>query len=373
MGVLYGDAAGALCEGHRVPTAAEVVKSMNLSGGPPRKGIKEVRGPGQVTNDSEQTMAVADVLAVCEEDYVTPELFLDALLIWGKTGRVMGNQTSKALEIARKTDRKWCGIYREFANRDRSELKGMTRYQDHVDALFLSDKKDNFRKESNGALMRSIPLAVWGYDLTSDQLFELVKQAAKVSHSPHVVHMAEAYYVIVAANLIKTGDVNVALQEATDWWKKLQTKMKDRSEKAAYEKMRQWLMEAANLYKQNYMLSREYSANNFRKMGWVRWSFTLAIGHLHGRSKLENAVENAIVQGGDTNTNAAIVGGLLGAAQGLSAIPTSALNIVLSRGEHSEGITVPRHFYTEKALSKADAVLAAHARGEHYREYRRDD
>eukprot|EP00920_Eleutheroschizon_duboscqi_P035560 GHVT01085862.1.p1 GENE.GHVT01085862.1~~GHVT01085862.1.p1 ORF type:complete len:433 (+),score=52.14 GHVT01085862.1:105-1403(+) len=366
MGVLYGDAAGAFCEGHRLPTREQVVKAMNMSGGPPRKGSDQVRGPGQVTDDGEQTMGVADVLAASTNDCVDPEDFLTAFLLWGKTGHGMGRQTRKALALGNKTAEKWDRLLKANAT---CKLHKMSRYATHVTTVFNSDKKDKIRSEANGAIMRAIPLAIWGYDLTADQLYDLVKKAAKVSHSTHAAHLAEAYYVIVAAKLIKTGDTNFALQEANDWFKRVESRMFWCSQKSAYKKMTQWLDEAASLSENNYQLPEEYSANNFQSMGWVRWGFTLAIGHLLGGSKLENAVENAITQGGDTDTNAAIIGGLLGAGQGLSAIPDSALDVLLSRGKRSEGITVPSHFYTEAALGKADALLAAHARGEHYHDY----
>eukprot|EP00920_Eleutheroschizon_duboscqi_P035556 GHVT01085858.1.p1 GENE.GHVT01085858.1~~GHVT01085858.1.p1 ORF type:complete len:254 (+),score=30.30 GHVT01085858.1:129-890(+) len=195
IGVLYGDAAGAFCEGHRLPTREQVVKAMNMSGGPQRRRSQEVRGPGQVTDDGEQTMAVADVLAASTDDCVDPEDFLTSFLLWGETGHSMGGQTRKALQIGKKIDQKWQRLRKRIG---RGDSNSTSRYQEHVDTLFRSDKNDAMRSEANGALMRAIPLAIWGYDLTADQLYDLVKKAAKVSHSTHAAHLAEAYYVIVA-------------------------------------------------------------------------------------------------------------------------------------------------------------------------------
>ena len=53
--------------------------------------------------------------------------------------------------------------------------------------------------------------------------------------------------------------------------------------------------------------------------------------------------------GGDTDTNAAIVGGMVGALQGADGIPDSMKTPVLERGSDSPGIPRPA-FLTTKAL-----------------------
>ncbi len=68
------------------------------------------------------------------------------------------------------------------------------------------------------------------------------------------------------------------------------------------------------------------------QMGWIKLAFINAFAHLYAGTPLEKAVIETVRCGGDTDTNAAIVGALLGAFQGASAIPDQwRLSIVTCR------------------------------------------
>ncbi len=56
-------------------------------------------------------------------------------------------------------------------------------------------------------------------------------------------------------------------------------------------------------------------------MGWVRIALQHAFFHLRNTSDFEAALIQTVVKGGDTDTNGAITGALLGAALGADAIP----------------------------------------------------
>lgn len=71
--------------------------------------------------------------------------------------------------------------------------------------------------------------------------------------------------------------------------------------------------------------------------------------HLRLQSSYEEAISDILLKGGDTDTNAAIVGGLIGALHGASAIPEYMKAPVLARDTDSPGI--PRlAFLTTKTL-----------------------
>ena len=55
-------------------------------------------------------------------------------------------------------------------------------------------------------------------------------------------------------------------------------------------------------------------------IGHLRIAFVWSFFYLKNGWKYEDALEDILLGGGDTDTNAAIVGGLLGAAQGYQAI-----------------------------------------------------
>ena len=63
--------------------------------------------------------------------------------------------------------------------------------------------------------------------------------------------------------------------------------------------------------------------------GFVRIGFTHAFFHLLEQSTFENALRETLAGGGDTDTNACIVGSLVGALHGIDDIPTSLVEGVL--------------------------------------------
>ena len=67
--------------------------------------------------------------------------------------------------------------------------------------------------------------------------------------------------------------------------------------------------------------SREPPTNYHQRAGWVLIAFHNALYHLTKETPFRLAISETILAGGDRDTNAAICGGLLGAVDGLSAIP----------------------------------------------------
>ena len=66
--------------------------------------------------------------------------------------------------------------------------------------------------------------------------------------------------------------------------------------------------------------------------GWVKWGFILAFWHLKKATPFEEAMVDVLKRDGDTDTNACIVGALLGAFCGIETLPTKWLKRVrLSR------------------------------------------
>jgi hypothetical protein len=80
-----------------------------------------------------------------------------------------------------------------------------------------------------------------------------------------------------------------------------------------------------------------------REQGWVMIAFHNAFRHLASGTPIEDALVETVGEGGDTDTNAAICGALLGAAQGRAAIPVRWSMAVLACRPLSEtGARQPR-------------------------------
>ena len=95
--------------------------------------------------------------------------------------------------------------------------------------------------------------------------------------------------------------------------------------------------------------------------GWVLTAFHNAIWQLLHAPNLEDSVVNTIMRGGDTDTNAAICGSLLGAVYGLEAIPTQWVEKVLDCRPEVERSDVnhprPQCFWPVDALELAKRLV----------------
>jgi ADP-ribosylglycohydrolase len=97
-----------------------------------------------------------------------------------------------------------------------------------------------------------------------------------------------------------------------------------------------------------------------RQMGWVLTALQNAFHHLWAGSTLEDALVETVGCGGDTDTNAAICGALLGAAQGRDAIPLRWRKALATcRTLEARGINRPRpaEYWTDDATELAEALL----------------
>jgi len=94
-----------------------------------------------------------------------------------------------------------------------------------------------------------------------------------------------------------------------------------------------------------------------RQMGWVLIAPQNAFWQLLHAVNLEEGIVNTVMSGGDTDTNAAIAGSLLGAVQGRGAIPIQWMDRVLSCRPISgmSGVKRPR----PEAFWPVDALLLA--------------
>ena len=66
------------------------------------------------------------------------------------------------------------------------------------------------------------------------------------------------------------------------------------------------------------------------QQGWVMIAFRNALWQLLNAPSFEEGVVDTVMRGGDTDTNAAICGALLGAVYGIDAIPTQWVDSILN-------------------------------------------
>jgi len=97
-----------------------------------------------------------------------------------------------------------------------------------------------------------------------------------------------------------------------------------------------------------------------RQQGWVLIAFQNAVWQLLHAQNLEEGVVDTVMRGGDTDTNAAICGALLGAMYGLEAVPTQwKEKVIACRPEQRAGVAHPRPevFWPVDALELAQQLM----------------
>ncbi len=151
----------------------------------------------------------------------------------------------------------------------------------------------NSESQANGSLMRCSPL---GVAFSPEQLTTIAPTDSALTH-PHPL-CGECCRTFTQA--ISRGVQGESVEEALG-----------KAFQEAAPEVRKFLTEA----------QAGPPGEFIHQMGWIKIAFVNAFAHLYRKTALKDAVVETVRRGGDTDTNAAIVGALLGAFQGLSAIP----------------------------------------------------
>jgi ADP-ribosylglycohydrolase/fructose-1,6-bisphosphatase/inositol monophosphatase family enzyme len=163
--------------------------------------------------------------------------------------------------------------------------------------------------QANGSLMRASPLGVLAHALSADRAAALARQDAALTHPHPVCRDATAAFVVAVAEAVRTGDRRGSYAAARAWAER------DAVSEVA-EAVRRGGTEAP----------RTHGAH----MGWVLLTLQNAFFELLHADTLEEGVVRTVQRGGDTDTNAAVAGALLGAALGRPAVPSAWRTMVLS-------------------------------------------
>lgn len=282
VGAFLGDASGAPLEFlSQNPNEYQIKGALNLEGG----GVLQV-APGQITDDSEMAMCLGYAL---NRNYLDLNEIIKQYRKWIASPPFDIGQTT---QIALNND--------NFLNCSDEEF-----YQR---AKNISSNS-NASSLSNGALMRITPLAVWCHRFQSKKdVLKAVELESQITHSNQIVHFANTIYALAIKELInnkgnrtetarklenflqKHAKINKNWQEILDWW---------------------------NLAKNSLELIPAKP-----KIGFIKIAWTYAISFLFSREtpNFSKALAKVLAQGGDTDTNACICGGLLGAAIGFQAL-----------------------------------------------------
>jgi ADP-ribosyl-[dinitrogen reductase] hydrolase len=299
LGQLAGDALGSL---------VEFRNSENIRRQYP-KGVRDLADggtwntlAGQPTDDSEMALALARTLVRL------------------KTYRA--DEVRKAYVQWLESNPFDCG------NTVRSGLRGQT----------------NHDSQANGALMRISPLGIFGVGHDPETLADWAREDAVLTHPHPVCIQANVLFTMATAHAISTGiDVQGLFQQVEKW----------AAEINAADALLQAIDGAATSPPSDYL----------HQQGWVLVAFQNALWQLLHAPTLEEGIVDTVMRGGDTDTNAAIAGALLGAVYGREAIPEQWMEKILSCRPEAGGRNVmrprPNIYWPIDALELAEQLILA--------------
>lgn len=275
LGALIGDAAGSHLEfSENQVTDKDVEKALTFPGGGPHRV-----GPGQITDDGELT-----------------------LTLWKSL--MLGRKGEERLEDMRTGYADW--LYSIPFDVGLTCRNAFEIWSDVLDGqMTVEEGKRMIRQlngpsEANGAMMRATAIAsyvVSEHPRDHRLGLKLAKEDALLSHPSRVCIEANQVYVLALMLLLegcKRSDVIVALE---DWIVR----------NVQSEEIHIWFFrESAEL-----VVEGVEAIDVTESAGHVRWAFVLAMYCLRQPIGFEEAIRLVLRLGGDTDTNACIVGGLV--------------------------------------------------------------
>ena len=212
--------------------------------------------------------------------------------------------------------------------------------------------------QSNGALMRVSPLGIFGVNYASEQVAEWARQDAAITHIHPVCQTVSALFAMAIAYVIRTGCDTETLYAQIDAW----TDEINRDESLIWNAE---IADAESIRKAIRDAQDAPPADFYSKQGWVLIAFQNALYQLLHAPNTEEAIIDTVMSGGDTDTNAAICGALLGAVNGLDSIPERWQKTLRNcRPEAGKpGVYQPRPecFWPVDALELADKLVSTQA------------
>jgi len=205
--------------------------------------------------------------------------------------------------------------------------------------------RPNPDSQANGAMMRVSPLGIFGANHDPELVAEWARQDAVITHPHPVCQQANALYTMAIARAVRDGcDARNLYRQIVTW--------------AEGMKVDRGLLDAVR------GAAEAPPIDYVHQQGWVLTAFRNALWQLLHAPDLEEAVVDTVMRGGDTDTNAAICGALLGAVHGRNAVPSQWVESLLkcrpAAGQPHVRRPRPECFWPVDALELAERLVGPH-------------
>ncbi|USR93231.1 ADP-ribosylglycohydrolase family protein [Phormidium yuhuli AB48] len=165
------------------------------------------------------------------------------------------------------------------------------------------------RSNGNGSLMRILPLVYFAEKLPLPDLLERVHQVSAITHAHPRSQMACGIYISIASQLLRGKSPQIALKEGLAAVDPLYQQLPFTPERSHFQRLNSQLA--------------QLPIQDISSTGYVVHSLEAALWCFLNSNSYAEAVLQAINLGSDTDTVAAITGGLAGLYYGYDGIPES--------------------------------------------------
>lgn len=191
---------------------------------------------------------------------------------------------------------------------------------ENADAVISAAAAKSPTSKSNGALMRSIVYAAWGCNGMSDErLVSLARSGAQLTHGNAAGSWACAIYVLICRSLMSGATWDQAYGRAWQYMRMVT----DEDAREAFDILSKPALDVfvsdkgdPRYYIQGFPNHATEGIKNGSWMNGLRVALFLALNMARGDVTYREAIRYCISVGGDTDTSAAIAGGMLGSMLG---------------------------------------------------------
>ena len=155
--------------------------------------------------------------------------------------------------------------------------------------------------QANGALMRVSPIAILGAGHDYQEVAKWAMQDAELTHPHRVCKEVNALFAMAIAYSMSEGpELGESYDRIVEWSRQMSV---DKSVSNCIADARLGL------------------PNTMENSGWVLIAFQIALYHMLHTEKSDRAVIDTVEMGGDTDTNGAICGAMIGSINGINLFP----------------------------------------------------
>ena len=175
----------------------------------------------------------------------------------------------------------------------------------------LAGSRDPY-SNGNGSLMRILPVAVAGHEMSDADMIPLVEQASCITHGHPRSQMACVFYSLVVRDLLAGAEFSSALQSSR---RTFESRYSEDPELSVFRDV----------------LSVDFCSvpeNEIRSGGYVMETLTASLWALATTTCYADCVLKAVNLGSDSDTTGCVAGGLAGLLYGVDAIPRDWIDVL---------------------------------------------